>query len=192
MPCNASQSKSGFAVSKRLNAAIQQERGARTMSVRRFFRRLVRYFLCFSAGLLAFAACAYTDYRLWPMDLPAARYPALPAPKVQGNRLVLPYSPGVASAKVGTFRDQLEAFLQFEYLRGREIRDGGDASRILLTAANSATGPSYEIFIVCDNDLLTDGPRLSQLEGRNLIVRYDLNSWSQKDFSYYQQQSHMF
>jgi hypothetical protein len=162
------------------------------MSVGRFFWRLVRHFLCFTAGLLAFAACAYTDYRLWPMDLPARRYPAIPAPKIEGDRLVLPYSPAVASAKVAGFHDQLEAFLQFEYLRGREVRDGGDASRILLTAADSAAGPSYEVFIVCDNDLLTDLPRLAHLEGRNLIARYDLNSWSQKDFAFYQQQSHMF
>jgi hypothetical protein len=126
------------------------------------------------------------------MDLPARPYPAIPAPKIEGNRLVLPYSPGVASAKVATFHDQLEAFLQFEYLRGREARDGSDASRILLTAADTKTGPSYEIFMVCDNDLLTDLPHLSQLEGRNLITHYDLHSWTQKDFAYYQQQSHMF
>ncbi len=162
------------------------------MSGGKFFRRLVRYLLCFTAGLLAFAACAYTDYRLWPLDLQAPRYPALPAPKIQSNRLILPFAPGIASAKVAGFHDQLEAFLHFEYLRGREARDGGDASRILLTAVDTATGPSYEIFIVCDNDLLTAVPHLAQLEGRNLISRYDLNTWTEKDFAYYQQQSHLF
>jgi hypothetical protein len=162
------------------------------MSGRRFFRRLARHVLCFTAGLLTFVVCAYTDYRLWPLDLQAPRYPALPAPKIQGNRLVLPFAPGVASARVATFHDQLEAFLHFEYLRGREARDGGDTSRILLTAVDTATGPSYEVFVVCDNDLLTAVPRLAQLEGRNLIPHYDLNAWTEKDFSYYQQQSHMF
>src|SRR5713226_5976717 len=162
------------------------------MSGGKFFRRLVRYLLCFTAGLLAFAACAYTDYRLWPLDLQSPRYPALPAPKIQSNRLILPFAPGIASAKVAGFHDQLEAFLHFEYLRGREARDGGDASRILLTAVDTATGPSYEIFIVCHNDLLTAVPHLAQLEGRNLISRYDLNTWTEKDFAYYQQQSHLF
>src|SRR5216683_780554 len=146
------------------------------MSGGKFFRRLVRYLLCFTAGLLAFAACAYTDYRLWPLDRLAPRCPALPAPKIQSNRLILPFAPGIASAKVAGFHDQLEAFLHFEYLRGREARDGGDASRSLLTAVDTATGPSYEIFIVCDNDLLTAVPHLAQLEGRNLISRYDLNT----------------
>src|SRR6266436_261404 len=165
---------------------------ASAMSARGFLRRLVRNVLCLTAALLAFAACAYTDYRLWPLDLQAPRYPVLPAPKIQGHRLVLPFAPGIAAAKVATFHDQLEAFLHFEYLRGREARDGSDTSRILLTAIDTATGPSYEVFIVCDNDLLTAVPRLTQLEGRNLIAHYDLNTWTQKDFSYYQQQSHTF
>jgi hypothetical protein len=162
------------------------------MSARGFFRRLVRNLLCLTAALLAFAACAYTDYRLWPLDLQAPRYPVLPAPKIQGNQLVLPFAPGIAAAEVATFHDQLEAFLHFEYLRGREARSGNDTSRILLTAVDTAAGPSYKIFIVSDNDLLTAVPHLTQLESRNLIAAYNLDTWTEKDFSYYQQQSHTF
>src|SRR6266704_1521108 len=162
------------------------------MSVRKFFRKLVRNLLCLVAGLSAFAACAYTDYHLWPLDLQAPRYPAFPAPAMQGNRLVLPFTPGVASAEVASFNDQLEAFLRFEYLRGREAREGHDTSRIFLTALDSPKGPSYKIFIVTDNDLLTAVPQLGQLESRNLIAHYEFATWTQKDFSYYQQQSHMF
>jgi len=162
------------------------------MSGKGFFRRLVRNLLRLTVALLTIAASAYLGGLLWTLDLPAPRYPVLPAPKIQGHRLVLPFSPGVPSAKVATFHDQLEAFLHFEYLRGREARAGNDTSRILLTAVDTATGPSYEIFVVCDNDLLTAMPYLAQLEGRNLISSYDLNTWSEKDFAYYQQQSHMF
>ena len=162
------------------------------MSGRNLFGKMVRNFLCLTAALLTFTACAYTDYRLWPLDLDAPRYPALPTPKFQGDRLILPFAPVIASAEVATFHDQLEAFLHFEYLRGRDARDGGDTSRILLTAFDTAKGPIYKVFIVSDNDLLTAVPRLSQLEGRNLIKHYDLNSWTQKDFYYFQQQSHMF
>jgi hypothetical protein len=162
------------------------------MSAQGFFRRLVRNVLCLTAALLAFAACAYTDYRLWPLDLQAPRYPALPAPRIQGNQLVLPFAPGIAAAEVATYHDQLEAFLHFEYLRGREARAGNDTSRILLTAVDKASGPSYKIFIVSDNDLLTAVPRLTQLESRNLIAGYNLDTWTEKDFYYFQQQSHTF
>jgi len=54
------------------------------MSARKFFRRLIRQVFCLTAGLLAFAACAYTDYRLWPMDLQTPRYPALSGARDSG------------------------------------------------------------------------------------------------------------
>src|SRR5207245_9121849 len=69
---------------------------------------------------------------------------------------------------------------------------GAGSSCLLLTAFDTSSRPSYRIFIVSDTDLLTAVPRLTQLEGRNLIAHYDLNTWTQKDFSYYQQQSHTF
>src|SRR6266704_4176362 len=151
-------------------------KGDRAMSGKKFFRRLVRSVVCLTAGLLAFAACAYTDYRLWPLDLPAPRKSVLCVPQIQGDRLVLPFATGVASARVATFHDQLEAFLHFEYLRGLEAQESSDTPGILLIAVDTSTGPSYDIFIVSDNDLLTAVPHLTQLEGRNLIAGYDLKS----------------
>jgi hypothetical protein len=162
------------------------------MSVGKFFKKLLRYVLCVAAGMLAFAACGYTDYRLWPLDLPASANPRVPIAEIHGSQLTVPFTPGVPTAEVATFNDQLEAYLRFEYLRGREAREGHDTSRMLLTAVDTAKGPRYKIFVVTDNDLLVAIPQLAKLEGRNLIVHYELDSWSQKDFSYYQQQSHMF
>jgi hypothetical protein len=164
----------------------------RAMSARRFLRKLVMSFLRLTAVLLALAGCGYIGGRLWPLDLDAPRYPAFPAPRIQGNRFVVQFSPAVASAEVATFNDQLEAFLHFEYLRGREARSGNDTSRILLTAFDTPKGLSYRIFIVSDNDLLTALPQLARLKGNNLITHYELTTWTEKDFAYYQQQSHMF
>jgi len=160
--------------------------------VQRFFRALLRGLLRVTAFVLFVVSFVYFGGLLWTLDLPAPRYAALAAPKIQDHRLILPFSPGVPSAKVATFHDQLEAFLHFEYLRGREARDGADTSQILLTAVDTSSGPSYEIFVVCDNDLLTAVSRLSQLEGRNLISSYELTTWTYKDLSYYEQQSHTF
>jgi hypothetical protein len=162
------------------------------MQARKFLKRLVRGVLCVAAGLTAFAVCAYTDYRLWPLDLPASASPRVPTVAFQGKRLVVPFAPGVPTAEVAQFNDQLEAFLRFEYLRGREAHAGHDTSRILLTALDTATRPSYKIFVVTDNDLLTAEPQLAELEGRNLIAHYELNTWSQNEFSHYRQQSHTF
>jgi hypothetical protein len=162
------------------------------MSVRKVLLKLLRYTLCLAAGLLAFAACGYTDYRLWPLDLPASAHPRIPVTFVKGRRLVVPFSIAVPAAEIATFNDQMEAFLRFEYLRGREAREGHDTSHMYLTATNTKKGPQYKIFVVTDNDLLSAEPQVASLKGRNLITHYEFQTWSQKEYNYYQEQSHTF
>ena len=162
------------------------------MSLKNFLKKLLRYTLCLAAGLFTFAACGYTDYRLWPLDLPASAHPRMPVTAVKGKRLVVPFSPEVPAAEIATFSDQLEAFLRFEYLRGREAREGHDTSHMYLTAVNTKKGPQYKIFLVTENDLLAALPQVASFKSRNLITHYEFQTWSQKEFNYYQQQSHMF
>src|SRR5216684_6507268 len=158
------------------------------MSARKTFKRLL---YCFVAAfiLVVIPACAWIVYRTWPRPLQLSAEPRFPAPAIRAGRLVLPYSPAVAAAEVATFNDQLEAFLRFEYLRGR---DPESAPQVLLTATHTEKGPSYKIFILLENDLLTAIPRLTQLESRGLIPRYELITWSSREFDYYRQQSQMF
>ena len=162
------------------------------MSAQKLFTKLVRYALCLAAGVLAFAACGYTDYRLWPLDLPASAHPRVPHTAVEYGQLVVPFTPGVPVAEVASFNDQMEAFLRFEYVRGREARAGHDTSHMLLTAVNTKKEPHYKIFIVTDNDLLAAVRQLADLESRNLIAHYEFETWSQQELSYYQQESHTF
>jgi hypothetical protein len=158
------------------------------MSARKIFRRLAR--LC-AAALLAvgLGAGVWIGYRVWPRQLRLAVEPRFPALAMEGNRLILAFSPDIASAKVAGFDDQLEAFLHFEYLRGRE---GDQASRILLTATHTERGTSYEIFVLVENDLLTAIPRLTEMESRGLITHYELNAWTKEDLAYFRQQSNTF
>ena len=162
------------------------------MSAKKLVTRLVRYALCLAAGVLAFAACGYTDYRLWPLDLPASAHPRVPQTAVENKQLVVPFTPGVPVAEVASFNDQMEAFLRFEYVRGREARAGHDTSHMLLTAVNTKKEPHYKIFIVTNNDLLAAVSQLADLESRNLIAHYEFETWSQQELSYYQQESHTF
>src|SRR5215467_12093710 len=162
------------------------------MTLKSFLKKLLRYTLCLAAGLFTFAACGYTDYRLWPLDLPAAAHPRMPVTALKDKRLVVPFSLEVPAAEIATFNDQLEAFLRFEYLRGREAREGHDTSHMYLTATNTKKGPQYKIFVVTDNDMLTAFPQVASLVSRNLIKHYEFQTWSQKEYSYYQGQSHTF
>src|SRR5258708_22768144 len=154
-------------------------------------RNILHRLLLFCAALLAVAlgAGVLMGYRVWPRHLCVTLHLRFPAVVMEGNRLILAFSPDVASAKIATFNDQLEAFLHFEYLRGQE---GGRPSQILLTATHTASGPSYEIFVVVENDLLTAIPRLGEMETRGLIAHYELNPLPKKDLSYFQQQSNTF
>src|SRR5258708_5630960 len=161
--------------------------GVVAMLARKIFHRLLPF--CTALLAVALVAGILIGYRVWPRELRFSLQPRFPALAMKGNRLILAFSPDVASAKIATFNDQLEAFLHFEYLRGRE---GGRASQILLTATHTASGPSYEIFVVVENDLLTAIPRLGEMESRGLIAHYELNAWTKKDLAYFQQQSNTF
>ena len=77
------------------------------MSLKSFLKKLLRYTLCLAAGLFTFAACGYTDYRLWPLDLPASAHPRMPVTVVKDNRLVVPFSLEVPAVEIATFNDQL-------------------------------------------------------------------------------------
>jgi hypothetical protein len=153
--------------------------------------RIISNLLRFGGVLLAvvLVACVWAGYRLWPRELRLSLQPRFPTPVIQAHRLALPFSPEVAAAEVASFDDQLEAFLHFEYLRGRE---GDRASQILLTATHTGRGPSYKIFVLVENDLLTAIPLLTQMESRGLVAHYELNTWTKNDLARYRQQSNMF
>src|SRR5712692_4017429 len=154
-------------------------------------KRRLKKFLAFGKAVLAIGliACAVIGYRVWPRKLQVSLQPRFPAVVLQDHRIVLPFSPEVAGAEVATFDDQLEAFLRFEYVRGRE---GDRGSEILLAASHVNGKPIYRIFVLVEHDLLTAIPRLMDMEGRGLIARYELHAWTKKEADYYTQQTNMF
>jgi hypothetical protein len=157
------------------------------MSARIISKNLLRFCIVLLAVVLV--ACVWVGYRLWPRELRLSLHPRFPTPVIQAHRLALPFSPEIAAAEVASFDDQLEAFLHFEYLRGRE---GNRVSQILLTATHTGRGPSYKIFVLVENDLLTAIPLLTQMESRGLVAHYELNTWTKNDLARYRQQSNMF
>jgi hypothetical protein len=142
-----------------------------------------------AVALSALALACWTADRLWPRQMRAAAQPGHLGPKFLGRQIVLPFANEVASAEIATFDDQLEAFLRYEYLRGR---DPDDASKIFLTAGHSGKHASYKIFLLVENDQLTAIPRLHRMESHGLITHYGLVAWTKQDLALAQQQSRMF
>jgi hypothetical protein len=139
--------------------------------------------------LAALALSSWATYRVWPRRMPDFFERRVPAPKMQNGRLVLPFTNEIACAEVDSFDDQLEAFLRFEYLRGR---DPSDASKILLTGAQTGKRANYKIFLLIENDRLTSFSRLNQMKSHGLIAQYEIFAWTPQDLAMAQQQSRMF
>ena len=154
------------------------------MPVRRRHGRFRRF--AAATLFIASAISAYVAYRIWPRPLGVSISPQYPRPLIEDGRLAIQFSPEIASAEVASYDDQLEAYLRFEYLRGR---DPEDAWRVLLTASTTGQVTSYKIFMVVENDLLAAVPHLTGLESLGLIPGFQLMAWTNKDLAHYQQQS---
>jgi hypothetical protein len=167
------------------------------MSAKKLTRSLHRPFSAkpFSAralaalALSALALSLWATDRLWPRQLRVSAHHRHLAPKVHGRNVALPFSNEVACAEIASFDDQLEAFLRYEYLRGR---DPDDARGILLTAGHNGKRANYKIFLLVENDQLTAVPRLNRMEFHGLIHHYELVAWTQQDLALAQEQSRMF
>ena len=140
-------------------------------------------------ALSALALSSWTADRLWPRHMRVSAHHRRLAPKVQGRHVSLPISNEVACAEIASFDDQLEAFLRYEYLRGR---DSDEASRIFLTAGQNGKRANYKIYMLVENDQLTAIPRLNWMKAHGLITQYELAAWTKQDLAVAQQQSRMF
>lgn len=138
--------------------------------------------------LSALALSAWAADRLWPRHIYVAEYRHRPPAAFHGRHVAVPFADEVGCAQIASFDDQLEAFLRFEYLRGR---DPGDAANILLTSTRSGRRNTYGIFLLVENDELVAVPRLNQLQSHGLISHYELVAWSKKDLAAARQESQL-
>jgi hypothetical protein len=144
--------------------------------------------ICFHGFLIAVVVnIAYVTY--WPQQLHVDPYACLPVPTFVHGHLTLPYTDKYPVAQVASYDDELQGLLHFQFLRSQTASDG---VRLLLADVPTEAGLSYRIFVAGRDDLLTDIPRLGQLEGRRLIPHAELMVWSDREFSFYQKQSHLF
>src|SRR5271168_630632 len=140
-------------------------------------------------ALSALALASWTADRLWPRHMRVAAQRHHLAPKIHGRNIALPFSNEVACAEIASFDDQLEAFLRYEYLRGR---DPDDAAKIFLTAGHTGRRSNYKIYLLIENDQLTAAPRLDRMVAHGFIAHYELVAWTWQDLAFAQQQSRMF
>ena len=105
------------------------------------------------------------------------------------NRLSYPLGPGVLLAEVGQYRNGLDAYLRFDYIRSRPTVD---ETAVFLTADEADFGPDYRIGILVQNDIVTAVPYLSELERRAIIREFKLTSTPAWRVPYLRQQTAIF
>ncbi|HEY6127537.1 MAG TPA: hypothetical protein VIW23_05080 [Candidatus Acidoferrum sp.] len=164
-----------------------------TMGATRIIRRLLANLLFLAGiclhGFLIAVALNLAYYTYWPQQLELNPYSNIPRPSLVHGRLTLPYTGKYAAAQVASYDDPLQAVLQFQFLRSRT---GLDGIRWLLIAVPTEAGLSYRILVAGQDDLLTDIPRLAQLQTRRLIPRSEMTVWSDSEWALYENQSHLF
>ena len=116
------------------------------------------------AGAISFSA--WVVYITRPQKLDLSLPPALPIVKVENGVLAIQLRSDALLARVGNYDSELEAYLHYEYLK---THAGLDGSRVLLTVDSAGGTPRYQIFLVLDNNLLTDIPYLGRLRARGYI-----------------------
>ena len=113
----------------------------------------------------------WVSYRTWPQTINTQLPPCLPVVRFEGNRLAIQLRTDALLARVGECKSELEAYLHYEYLK---THAGLAAPRVLLTVKHADSGPLYEIFLVLDNNLLSDVPYLGRLTAKGYIPDYQL------------------
>jgi len=155
-------------------------------------RRLTTLFVRW-LGILCLVAvlglCAWIGFRTWPRRLLLATKP-LPSVRFEDGRMIVPLPTEVLIGQVGSFDDELSAYLWFDYLRSRP---GVNRSHVLLVSNEEADGtPLFRIQVILPNDALTAVPFLARLEAIGFIQGFDLAFSSHAPVEYSRKQTEVF
>jgi hypothetical protein len=140
--------------------------------------------------IVALSALAFWGFRrYWPRTIVITQKPALPAPVWSGGELKLRMPAGHLLGEIGTYRDELTAYLYFEYFRSLKPIQ---SSNVLLMASETATGTEYRVYLSLEDDLLTAIPYLATLEAERFILSFEVSQANDFRVQYARAQTRLF
>lgn len=89
--------------------------------------------------------------------------------------MIVPLPTEALLAEVGSFDNELSAYLWFDYLQSRP---GVEGSNVFLSVTEKEQMPVYRIELLLTNDALVAVPFLSQLEAKGFIESFPRGSVS--------------
>lgn len=132
--------------------------------------RIIVQTLAVLCAIALLTASGWISFRTWPRPIPLAVQP-IPSVQFDHGNIVVPLPTKALLAEVGTFDNEISAYLWFDYLRSRP---GIDGSQVLLTVNEKDQAPIWIIEVVLPNDALVAVPFLAQLEAQGFIEGFDL------------------
>jgi hypothetical protein len=142
-----------------------------------------------AAFLVGFAGGV--GYRTWPRmpNPPLSVAPWSPICAYADNHLVLRSPSGIFAAEVGKYKDELQAYLRFDYLASRQATKGHP---VLLSVRWDCSGPTYRVRVLLPDDLLTALPYVEDLRALGFINHFYLECPSRSQVDYAEQQTLLF
>lgn len=141
-----------------------------------------------AAALLVLAAlvgAGWAAMRLRPQHLDPTIASGAPIVTLENGRIGLRVPAAALAAEVGTYSDELLAYLNSQYLWSRVTAEK-NGTEVILSQSAGGGAPTYHIFLVPRNDLLTAIPFLSTLEAEGYISHYRLHYWNDDELEYRQ------
>lgn len=114
---------------------------------------------------------------------------AYPSPQFVDNRMTAPFPAPAVLAEVGTFENELTAYLWFDYLRSRR---SVDQDHVLLTSQETAGSPAYHLYLILPNDALQSIPYVARLKAHALIPGFRIQFSNPHDIDYRGKQTALF
>lgn len=134
-------------------------------------RRFIAMFAIFVVALAAAVAAGVWHYRVAP--LPWIAKTPLPEIQWQDGTAVIRMRNGNLAAEVGSYADELTAYLRFDYLKGIESIAG---ARLFLVTREDSGGARYELWVEMPNDLVAASHTLAGLAIAGHIGSFKLES----------------
>jgi len=109
---------------------------------------------------------AWIGWRVWPrpLQIQVGGYPAVEA---VAGKLQFPFPARALLANVGTFENELSAFLWFDYVRSRPLVE---QDNVLLTATEKQNVPLYQIELILPNDAVVAVAYVARIEAIGLTI----------------------
>ena len=141
-------------------------------ALRRILRRRI---LRRSFAVAVWCATLAGTYMLLSYVQPMPRITRDFIPRVffRGKQTIMPMPNGILVAAVGAYRDELTAYLRYDYLKGMQSLAGRN---VFLVPSERTAGPEYTLYVQLPNDLFTAWNTMGYLLTGGYIDTYKLES----------------